>query len=272
VSDRPADTYTHGHHASVLGMHATRTAQDSAAYLLGYLRPGQDLLDVGCGPGTITVGLAEATRGGRCVGIDVSEAVIAQAAAHAGEVGRPETTFAVGDAYALDFPDHSFDVVHAHQVLQHLTDPVRALREMLRVLRPGGIVAVRDADYRSMIWAPRLAELDRWMELYQAVARRNRAEPDAARFVGRWVREAGFVDRAVTMSAQGYADAAGRRFWGGGWAGRARQSAFATQAVDYGLSSTDELERIGAAWERWAADEDGFFAFVHGEVVARRPA
>ena len=56
-------------------------------------------------------------------------------------------TFEVGDVYALAAADDSFDVVHAHQVLQHLTDPVAALREMARVCRPGGVIAVRDVDY-----------------------------------------------------------------------------------------------------------------------------
>ena len=102
-----------------------------------------------------------------------------------------------GDVYALAYGDGAFDVVHAHQVLQHLADPVAALREMGRVSRPAGIVAVRDADYAAMTWYPDRPELHRWMELYQQVARHNGGEPDAGRRLVSWARAAGFasVDR-----------------------------------------------------------------------------
>src|SRR5947209_9742832 len=114
------DPYTHGHHESVLRAHTWRTAENSAAYLLPHLRSGLDLLDVGCGPGTITVDLATRVAPGRVVGIDASDDVITQAR----QLEANNVSFAVGDVYALDFPDESFDVVHAHQVLQHLADPV----------------------------------------------------------------------------------------------------------------------------------------------------
>ena len=148
------DVYIHGHHESVLRSHQWRTAENSAAYLLPFLAPGATLLDIGCGPGTITVDLAERVAPGTVVGIDRAEDVLAVARASAAERGLHNVTFAVGDAYRLQFPDDSVDVVHAHQVLQHLTDPVAALTEMRRVGRPGGVVAVRDADYAATTWYP----------------------------------------------------------------------------------------------------------------------
>ena len=80
----------------------------------------------------------------------------------------------MGDVHALDFPDHTFDVVHAHQVLQHVADPVTALREMRRVTKPGGVIAVRDSDYAAFTWFPELPALDEWLALYQKVARGER--------------------------------------------------------------------------------------------------
>src|SRR5674476_1594575 len=147
------DVYTHGHHESVLRSHSWRTAANSAAHLLPYLREGQRLLDVGCGPGTITVDLAAHVAPGPVIGVDTSAEVLERARRHAAELGAP-VSFQVGDVYALDFPDASFDVVHAHQVLQHLTDPVAALREIRRVTRPGGVVALREGDYGAMTWYP----------------------------------------------------------------------------------------------------------------------
>src|SRR5674476_765909 len=106
------DVYTHGHHESVLRSHSWRTAANSAAHLLPHLREGQQLLDVGCGPGTITVDLAAHVAPGHVIGVDTSAEVLERARRHAAELGAP-VSFQLGDVYALDFPDASFDVVHA---------------------------------------------------------------------------------------------------------------------------------------------------------------
>jgi ubiquinone/menaquinone biosynthesis C-methylase UbiE len=264
------DTYTHGHHESVLRSHTWRTAENSAGYLLASLEPGQRLLDVGCGPGTITLDLARRVAPGEVLGIDQSADVIATASAAASEQGAANVTFAVDDVYALDLPDESFDVVHAHQVLQHLTDPVAALREIRRVLRPEGIVAVRDSDYAAFTWAPANPLLDRWLELYHQVTVRNRAEADAGRHLPAWVRRAGFRDLVVSSSTWTFADPERRTWWGELWADRSLMSSFAEQAVEYGFADRSELESIASAWREWAADPDAFDAVLHGEVLARR--
>ena len=136
------DTYTHGHHSIVLRSHSARTAENSAAYLLHLLRADSSLLDVGCGPGSITLDFAKRAPSGDVVGVERSETAIQAAQAAAAAQGITNAHFVLGDVYALDFADDSFDIVHAHQVLQHLSDPVAALREMGRVCRPGGVVAV----------------------------------------------------------------------------------------------------------------------------------
>src|ERR1700722_15674899 len=185
------DTYTHGHHDSVLRSHRWRTAENSAAYLLPYLKPGLDLLDVGCGPGTITVDLAARVSPGRVIGVDREPAVVAEATGLLEEGATGNVEFRTGDVYSLGFADQSFDVVHAHQVLQHLSDPIAALVDMRRVLRPGGILAVRDSDYGGFVWAPSDPLLDRWLELYHQVSSRNGAEADAGRHLLGWAQAAG---------------------------------------------------------------------------------
>ena len=136
-------TYTHGHHESVLRSHTWRTAENSAGYLLPCLTPGLSLLDVGCGPGTITADLALLVAPGDVVGIDASAEVVAQASTHAEGLGLTNLRFEVGDLFALEYPDASFDVVHLHQVLQHLADPVDALVSLRRVLALDGVLAAR---------------------------------------------------------------------------------------------------------------------------------
>ena len=203
-----APKYTHGHAESVLRSHRWRTADNSAAYLLPQLRPGQTLLDIGAGPGTITADLADRVTPGRVTALEANDDALELSRAELGRRGI-DADFVVGDVHALDLPDDSFDVVHAHQVLQHVADPVQALREMRRVCRPGGVVAARDSDYRAFAWYPQLPELDRWMELYPAAARANGGEPDAGRRLKAWAHAAGFEQ--VTASARHLAVHRGRR-------------------------------------------------------------
>jgi SAM-dependent methyltransferase len=262
-----ADVYTHGHHESVLRSHLWRTAENSAAYLLPHLAPDAKVLDVGCGPGTITTDLADRVPQGHVTGIDAAQEVIEQARKLAGDRGGVD--FATGDVYALDYPDGAFDVVHAHQILQHLGDPVRALREMRRVTKPGGLVAVRDADFGGMTWYPELPILDEWRPLYKRVARGNGGEPHGGRRLHAWAREAGLTDITNSSSTWTYATEAERAWWGGLWADRTVKSAFAAIATGGGHATEEDLERIADGWRAWAADEDGWFLVPHGEILCR---
>jgi len=178
---RPDVTYTHGHHESVLRSHRWRTAENSAAYLLPFIQPGVDILDVGCGPGTITADLAVLVEPGHVSAVEVSAEALALAKLEVAAQGRANVTFAVADVHDLPFEDGAFDVVHAHQLLQHVGDPVAALREMRRVCKTGGIVAARDSDYGAFTWYPTNPALDNWLALYRRIARINGGEPDAGR-------------------------------------------------------------------------------------------
>ena len=261
------ETYTHGHAASVLRSHTTRTVANSAAYVAEHLRPGVTVLDVGCGPATITVDIAARVAPGRVLGVEPVPEPLDQARARA--AGVDNVAFALGDVYALDHPDGAFDVVHAHQVLQHLTDPVAALCEMLRVCQPGGVVAARDADYAAFTWYPADPRLDRWLAVYRAVAHGNGAEPDAGRRLLAWARAAGAAEVTPTASVWCHATPADRQWWGGMWADRILTSAVTAQAIDGGHADLAELQEISRAWREWAAHDDGWLLIPHGEIVCR---
>jgi SAM-dependent methyltransferase len=226
------------------------------------------VLDVGCGPGTITVDLAARVAPGRVVGMDSAPDVVEAARAAAVEAGLANIEARVDDVYAIDAPDASFDVVHAHQVLQHLADPVAALREMRRVCRPGGVVAARDAVYRAMTWFPLDRRLDRWLEVYCAVAEGNGGEPDAGSRLLSWARAAGFSEVRSSASTWCYATPDERVEWGEMWADRISSTRVADQAVARGLADRAELDDLAAGWRAWAASDDGWFAILHGEVLA----
>lgn len=269
ASQAPQDRYTHGHHESVIQSHARRRAEVEAWFLLPHLKPGIRLLDVGCGPGTITAGLARAVAPTEVIGLDAEPGVLEHARAHTSEEAVDNVAFVAGDVYQLDFADAEFDVVYANQLLQHLADPVRALKQMRRVLKPGGLLAVRDADYATMSPHPKFPEFPDWNALYHQVAYHNKAEPDAGRTLPAWVRAAGFPNieihpNVVTM------DGEEARIWGQTWSQRILYSGIADQALEYGYADQEELKRISNGWKAWAESKDPFFMFTQIAVLATR--
>ncbi|GAA4735141.1 methyltransferase domain-containing protein [Isoptericola chiayiensis] len=271
VPSQESESYTHGHHESVLRAHRARTAQNSAGFLLPHLKDDLHLLDVGCGPGTVTTDLARVLAGGKVVGVDASATVLEAAQSHADALGARNVRFEQANAYELPFDDDTFDVVYAHQLLQHLSDPVAALREMKRVARPGGLVAVRDADYAAMAWYPESPGLTEWNTLYHEVTRAYGFEPDAGRRLFSWVQQAGFDVAGTVPSASSwcYATPTDREWWGQVWAERCVESNFARQAQESNLADDVALEQLAHDWQSWAQAPDGWFAILHGEVLAR---
>ncbi len=288
-----SERYAHGYHAVIVDSYAQRSAETCAAFVLPRLASHHELLDLGCGPATITLGLARHVR--RVVGVDKSAEMVQQArqaaaetaskaageaksggageaaSGGAGEAGTLNVSFEIASAYELPFDDDSFDVVYAHQVMQHLADPVTALREARRVLRPGGLVALRDSDYDTMIHAPRDPAIERWRELYHQVSAANGGEADAGRFLLGWVLKAGFAEPTVTASVVTHATPEARQAWGQMWAVRALESDFAKHVTANGFADHEELQEISAAFRRWADSNDGFWAYLCGEVIAINP-
>lgn len=248
-----------------------RTAENSAGYLVPYLRPGLSLIDVASGPGTLTLDLARRLDPGVVLGLDRSALEVEQAAGLAFDGGVRNVRFVVGDVSAVPAADASVDIVHAHQVLQHLDNPVGAMREIKRVLKPGGILAARDEDYGGAAWYPKLPGLARWLEVYRAVHGFTGGDPDAGRALKAWARQAGFDTVTASASIWCFSSAAEREWWGESWAARSIEADFAAVAIECGAARLGDLHEISDAWHRWAADPDGWFGLPHGEIIAVRP-
>jgi len=172
---------------------AVRTASQHAGFLLPHLRPGMQLLDAGCGAGSVTLGLAEAVAPGKVIGIDKQSALVEQARTLAAARGITTAGFEVADVYRLPFADHSFDAAYVNGVLMHLREPVRALIELRRVLRRGGIAGVRDPDWGTSLYVPTTPLLEQWLAMRVRARQYNGGDPFLSRRYRRLLLEAGFV-------------------------------------------------------------------------------
>ena len=218
--------------------HARRTAQSVAAFFLPLLRPGDRLVDLGCGPGSVTAGLAAAVGPtGLAIGVDI-------------DPGPSTVPLVRADIHALPFPDRSVDAIFMCAVLQHVGDPIQPLLEARRIARPGAVIGIADADWGSAILAPD----DPWLELGEhiLIALRAGTSPNVGRDLRGLLHAAGFVDARVTARATGGSD---------GTAGEgAFQAEFfeAPAAVELvtarGFASAPDMAEIAAAWRRWGQD------------------
>ncbi|CAI7656745.1 unnamed protein product [Penicillium manginii] len=236
--------YTTDHSASVIQTHGWRTLSNSAAYVLPYIQPDLQILDVGCGPGSITIDFAKHVPRGHVTGIEYVPEPLEGARKLAASENITNVSFQVGDIHAIPFPDDTFDIVHAHQVLQHIAHPVLALREMRRVVKKGGIVAVRESA--SQTWYPESEGIAAWQEIGERMGRAKGGNP-------------------YPGSSQGE-----REYWGGSMGERARSSGFTTTALNEGYASQEDFDKIAMGWKAFVEDEDAWFGLLHGEIVCRK--
>ena len=262
--------YATDHSAAVLQTHSWRTLSNSAGYLIPHLKPGMKVLDVGCGPGSITVDLARHVgASGHVTGVDYTDDPLDGArhlAALAG-ISRSSIDFRVADIHSLPFPDDSFDLVHAHQVLQHIRDPVAGLREMRRVVRPAGIVACRESA--SMTLYPDRRGVHDWFDLSLRVGAATGGHPHPGSHIHVWAEEAGFGKDRIARSAGTwcFSTRAEREYFGGSFEARMRDSGFARTAVEKGFATRETLDAIADAWREYIECDHGWLGMLHGEIL-----
>ncbi|MDR3361013.1 MAG: methyltransferase domain-containing protein [Bifidobacteriaceae bacterium] len=260
--------YLHGHGPAVARAHAGRTVANSAPHLAARLRPGLRVLDVGSAGGALTIDLARRVAPGPVVGVDLADDAVASAQADA---NRPSNlSFQVGDAAALPFEAATFDVVHIHQVLHHLEDPVTAIREAARVTRPGGLVSLREADYGAAFWFPAATAWEAWSELFQLAARGGGTEVNAGRRLLGWLNEAGLADLAeLSGSLWTYPGLAPAGQIAASWADRILGQPFADRVAELGLADQTALTATAKGLLEWARHPSACFAMPHLEALVQ---
>ncbi len=192
-------TYVPGYDAEAIAFMSRRSAETHAAFVLPRLAPGTRLLDCGCGPGAITVGLARRVAPGLVVAVDREPSQTELTRERAAAEGVDNVEVLVADVASLPFPEGSFDAVFSHALIEHLSRPVEALAEMGRVLAPGGMIAVAAPDFGTFLLAPPDPEVERAGAYYRRIREAAGGDPLAGRRLGVHLAEAGFS--GVELSA-----------------------------------------------------------------------
>jgi SAM-dependent methyltransferase len=247
-----AELYTPGHTSNASDFMAKRSLQSHGQFFQNHLTPGVAVLDCGCGPGTITLGIARAVHPGPVTGVDFGASQIERAIAHATAQTVGNVTFRVADCYDLPFERNAFDRIFSNALLEHLSDPVRALQELYRTLKPGGIIGVSAPDWGGFLLSPPSAELTRAIEAYTGLQTRNGGDVQVGRKLGLHLAAAGFA--GVQMSA--------------------RYECYPSREV-IGEFLALQLEQQGDAQSArtlraWSRVEGGMFAQTWVEAVARK--
>lgn len=257
--------YLHGYNEAHRAFLSTRTAAREAAFFLPFLKPGMRLLDCGCGMGALTSSLAEYLSPGEVVGIDRDTSQVEAARAWAAEKGVRNVHFETGDIQHIFYPDASFDAAFAYTVLEHVKDPLSILREMRRVLKPGGVVGIYDPDYGCMLQTPSTPLLEELRSFMLRFSEEN-ASPYYARHLRSYLLEAGFA------RTEGFA------FCVGG--GNPQMARFNYEVVlkptienlrpwilQRGLADNDRIDACLAEAEAWSGRPDYFFALTQFAAV-----
>ena len=261
-------TLEHSAHRAYM---AHRTAAVQAEFFLPYLRSGIRVLDVGCGAGSITLGIAQAVSPGEVIGVDLAAEQVQQATTGAEEQRVPNVKFLVADAYALPFVEDSFDAVFGNTLLEHLAEPARALGEFRRVLKPSGVVGVRNADFRGNLLSPANYFLLETLELSSRLRKRSGGSCEMGSEMKALLRQVGFRVVDAGASCECYTSPDGVRQFAETAASLCRHGSIATQAVELGWADLDKMERLAQAWLDWAQDPDAFEALPHVHAVGTKP-
>ena len=264
-------TYTMGYSEEFQKVLARRSAETSAAHLLPHLEPGLRVLDFGCGPGTISVGLAKNVAPGALHGIDMeaSQIEMAQAAAAAG--GHDNATFRTGDVTDLPFEDNSFDVAHCHAVLMHVPDTAAVLAEVKRVLKPGGILSSREMIGDATFFEPWVGDLAAAMETFLGLLKANGAHPQMGKELKRILLDAGFSDVRASASIEPFSTTEDIHFFHGFAAGWFFSPNVIEAITKYGLASRERIDDWRRELDEWRDFPGAFAGIGWGEAIARNP-
>lgn len=264
MTDSPQEFYSLNNAEAQRTYVGMRRAKDWVPFLLPHLKPGFDLLDCGCGVGSITLDLAELVAPGKVIGVDMDEGQLEIARASAQQRGLDNVTFEPGNVYELRFTSGTFDAVLAHTLLYHLSDPLRAIKELRRVLKPTGLAAISDDDFDTLTLSPDHPNVHRITDIWKQVVLFNGGNPFYSRHLRSLMLEAGFArTEGFAVAAEHYGRLEETRRMAGVMQRQMSDPMMLNLAVSHGWTTKEELEQLTKWIVEWGERPDAFMAIMY---------
>ena len=265
------DSPFYGYNVAVIqDQYVGRGAVGVVDFLLPHVKPGLSVLDAGCGPGTITQGLAEIAAPGKVIGCDLEPGMVARASELAEGKGLDNLSFQQGNILDLPFEDNTFDVVMSCAVTEHLSEPVKAMSELGRVVKKGGVVGITRTDWSASLFAPPCPSAERFIELFQRGFETQGATMFGGKDLPRLLQEAGLtVEELVITFSNAYMPGPGNPMVAG-WAQWIENLPLFDRVIEEGLTTREELDGMCAEMREWAAQSNTLAATGGCRVVARK--
>lgn len=261
------EKYLGGYGKEVLAVLSKRRAGKEGAFFIPHLRKGMSVLDCGCGPGTMTVDFAEIVSPGEVAGIDIEDSQFALGRKWAEERKLTNVSFIKGSIYELDFPDETFNAVFVHAVLYHLKDPLDALKDIYRVLKPGGFVGLRDYDEKGNIFYPSTPVLEKWMEISHKLIVLSGGNPAFGRTHRALLHQTGFKNIETSASFDYFKTLEEIRKLIKNREESLQRSEILDIAVKQGWLREEEKQELFQGIKGWSSHPDLFFARARCEAV-----
>ena len=270
---KPDYDHTYGFDDFIVDSMSRRTAEANAGYLLPHLRPGYRLLDFGCGTGTISVGLADAVKPGELHGVAMMEPRVRAARELAARGGHDNATFHLAQTLPVPFEDGYFDAVHCHNILMSFPEPVIALKELKRVLKPGGVIGCRELLCEASFSFPDDNDiLARSWEIFTDLLELNFKHAQVGKELKWLLLQAGFEDAQMSADYDVYSEPEDIEYICDVFLKWFLSNDTMGVAIENGAATPELRDRVRDYYHNeWRNDPAALLAVAHGTAVARVP-
>jgi len=210
-----------------------------------------------------------ALRTGSAVGTEIEESQVAIARANAIKLNLPNVSFKVGSIYSLPFEDESFDAVFISAILGNLQEPLKGIRELHRVLKPGGVIGVKEFDHGGDIAYPIDAGIQKYIELYLRLRRENGHDGEAGRKIGVYLTAAGFREPKLSACYENVSEPEILR-------GMAQlnigllNDGWADEYIRRGWATSQDMDEMSQSWLKFSKTPGALLACTWCEAVATK--
>lgn len=255
--------YKDGYDSTVSNSHSWRTAENSCSYFLNYIKPTDKVLDVGCGPGSITYDLASKyLPQGEIIGIEPTQELIDEALNN-NTARISNAKFQKASIYSLPFPDETFDIVHAHQVVVHLEEPLKAFKEMKRVLKKSGYLCCRDSEANSLIVYPQSFKSP--LGFYFEKLATEFTSPIGASRIKELALATKFEPNSIINTTSTWCiSSRNDRTW------FSELMLKRLGNVKFKANDKYSKDQLREAWIQWRNDDKSLYTILHGEIIAQK--